>query len=272
MKAIPIAAAGDEVFLRRVDVIYKPKGQAGEYSEYATNPYDGCGNRCKYCYVPLVRHITRQKFDASADSRKDYLKRLQADTLRYRAAGVFPQVLLSFTTDPYHPFDTTLTRLTLLDLRDKGLAFCTLTKGGTRALRDLGLFRPDRDAFATSLTSLDASFQRKWEPGAADPDDRLRALRRFHERGIFTWVSLEPTLDVEASLAIVRETHGYVDLFKIGRANYCGEITRETDWKAYTLRMVDLCQRLGVKHYIKKDLQGFLPEGYPNALRVQQHH
>ena len=29
---------------------------------------------------------------------------------------------------------------------------------------------------------------------------------------------------------------------------------------------------LGVKHYIKKDLQRFLPAGYFNPLRIKQHH
>jgi hypothetical protein len=38
-------------------------------------------------------------------------------------------------------------------------------------------------------------------------------------------------LDVEASLAIVDATHEFVDLFKVGRANYLKEITRTTDWR-----------------------------------------
>jgi len=83
-------------------------------------------------------------------------------------------------------------------------------------------------------------------------------------------VSLEPTLDVESSLAIVEETHAFVDLFKIGRANYLKEITRTTDWRDYTLRMIDLCQKLGIKHYIKRDLQPYLRAGYHNPLRVPQ--
>jgi len=37
-----------------------------------------------------------------------------------------------------------------------------------------------------------------------------------------------------------------------------------------TERMIKLCARLGVAHYIKKDLQGYLPAGYSNPLRVQQ--
>jgi DNA repair photolyase len=146
-----------------------------------------------------------------------------------------------------------------------------LTKGGARALRDLDLFRPDRDAFASTLTTLDDQFSLKWERGAAMPRERIATLRAFHDRGIFTWVSLEPTLDCESSISIVEATHEFVDLYKIGRANYL-PMTSTTDWESYTHRMIDLCQRLGVKHYIKKDLQRYLPEGYDNPLRIPQHH
>ena len=30
-------------------IIYAPRGQAGEYSKLATNPYRGCGHKCAYC-------------------------------------------------------------------------------------------------------------------------------------------------------------------------------------------------------------------------------
>jgi DNA repair photolyase len=188
------------------------------------------------------------------------------------AAGITEQVMLSFTTDPYHPGDTELTRWTLQMLRSYRLGFCTLTKGGTRALRDIDLFRPDRDAFASTLTTLDDAFSRKWERNAALPADRVAALKAFHDHGIFTWVSLEPTLDIESSLEIVEATHGFVDLYKVGRANYLKELTRTTDWEMYTQRMIAKLTRLGKAHYIKQDLQKYLPAGYPNPLRVPQHH
>lgn len=251
--------------------IYEPRGQAGEYSALATNPYRGCGHACVYCYVPKILYMDRKEFDAGANLRPGYLDRLANNAARYKAAGITGQVMLSFTTDPYHPGDTTPTRRALEILRDHGLGFCTLTKGGTRALRDLDLFRPKRDAFASTLTSLDPAFSAKWERGAAPPADRIAALRRFHEAGIFTWVSLEPTLDVEASLRIVGETYRFVNLYKVGRVNYIG-ITKTTDWRDYTHRMIALLGGLGVAHYIKKDLQPFLPAGYPNPLRVPQHH
>lgn len=260
----------DGVSIKGCNYIYAPKGQAGEYSGLAANPYRGCGHKCAYCYVPNVIRMPRAEFDAGAIDRPNYLALLIKDAVKYQAAGITDQVMLAFTTDPFHPgANNILTRKVLEVLIDHGMAICTLTKGGSRALRDLDLFRPDRDAFASTLTSLDDEFSRKWERGATLPGDRIATLRKFHESGIFTWVSLEPTLDCESSLQIVRETHSFVNLYKIGRVNYL-PMTTTTDWKSYTERMIDLCQKMNVKHYIKKDLQGYLPVGYHNPLRIEQ--
>jgi len=49
-------------------------------------------------------------------------------------------------------------------------------------------------------------------------------------------------------------------------------MTKTTDWKDYTERMMVLCSELGVTHYFKKDLQQYLPAGYSNVLRQNQHH
>lgn len=159
------------------NMIYAPAGQAGEYAPLAANPYRGCGHKCAYCYVPNVLRMPRAEFDAGATERPGYLDLLRKDAAKYHANGSREQVMLSFTTDPYHPGDTTLTRAVIETLQAHDLAVCTLTKGGSRALRDLDLFRPDRDAFASTLTSLDDAFSLKWERGAADPKTAPRHFR-----------------------------------------------------------------------------------------------
>lgn len=250
--------------------IYAPRGQAGEYAKLATNPYRGCGHACAYCYVPLVLKMPRPQFDSGASPRPGFMDMLRKDAAKYKHMGVTEQVMLSFTTDPFNPFDVSLTRPTIETLKAHGLGFCTLTKGGGRALPFIDLFRPDRDAFASTLTSLDDAFSLKWERGAALPGDRIATLKAFHDAGIFTWVSLEPTLDTASSLAIIEHTHEFVDLFKIGRANYL-PMTKNTDWEEYTHRILELVNRLGVQHYIKQDLQKYLPAGYHNPRYVTQH-
>jgi len=245
-----------ELYARKYGHIYSPNGQAGEYSALATNPYHGCGHQC----------------DRGAAQRKGFtLAGLRRDAVKYRAAGITDQIMLTFTSDPYHPGDTELTRQTIEVLIEHGLAFCTLTKGGTRALRDLDLFRPHHDAFATTLTSLDDRFSLKWEPNAPVPSNRILALKRFHKAGIFTWVSLEPTLDADSSTEIIRQTHRFVDLYKVGRLNH-SKLTKTTDWKDYTERVIEVLAQVGAQAYIKKDLQPYLPGGYDNPLRVAQHH
>lgn len=261
----------DGYSVKGCNIIYHPKGQAGEYAPLATNPYRGCGHKCAYCYVPLVLKMQRKDFDSGATPKENFLERLVKDASKYQALGITEQVMLSFTTDPYHLFDTSLTTQVLLALQEYGLSFCTLTKGGKRALRDIDLFRPDRDAFASTLTSLDDSFSLKWEKSAALPKDRIDTLKKFHDKGIFTWVSLEPTLDTKSSLEIIQHTHEFVDSFKIGRANYLKDITRNTDWKTYTESIIELVNKLNVKHYIKKDLQKYLPANYHNPQYIQQH-
>lgn len=261
----------ETVALKGCSYIYAPRGQAGEYAPLATNPYRGCGHACAYCYVPAAVFLSRSVFDAGAVLRPKYLAGLRRDAAKYQRAGITEQVLLSFTTDPYHPGDTAPTRQTLEILTEHGMGFCTLSKGGQRALRDIDLFRSERDAYAATLTSLDEAFSRKWERRAATPADRIAALKAFHERGIYTWVSLEPVLDVEASLAIIRATHQFVDLYKAGRVNY-SKLTKQTDWHGYTDRLVDLLAQVGARAYIKHDLQPYLPPGYHNPLRVAQHH
>jgi hypothetical protein len=49
-------------------------------------------------------------------------------------------------------------------------------------------------------------------------------------------------------------------------------MTNTTDWEGYTHRIVELVQRLGVKHYIKHDLQPYLPAGYVNPRSIAQYH
>jgi hypothetical protein len=262
----------DGISIKGCSCIYAPPGQAGEYGPLACNPYRGCGHSCNYpCYVPLYTHQPRAEFNAGAVLRPNFIHNLRKDAAKYQAAGITEQVTLSFSTDPYHPGDTTPTRTVLEILIEHGLAFCTLTKGGTRALRDIDLFRPDRDAYAATLTSLDNRFSQKWESEAPLPGERVAALKFFHERGIFTSVSLEPVLDAEMTLAVVAATYPLVDLFKVGCLNH-SKLTRVPDRRDFTLRMLELFNRVKARHYIKRDLQPFLPPGYPNPMRIPQHH
>lgn len=241
--------------IKGCDYIYAPKGRAYEYSRLACNPYKGCGNGCLYCWVPKHLRMSRPDFD-NPQSRPDFISELAKDAKKYQYMGITEQVLLSFTTDPYNPLDKKLklTRQTIKILQAHGMSVCILTKGGSRALRDIDLFRPDRDSFATTLTTLDEKQSLKWEPHAALPQDRIGTLKAFYEAGIFPWVSLEPVFDTEQALQIIRETHSFINHFKVGKMNY---MELGIDWRKFYFDVTGLLDELRCDYYIKDDLRAY---------------
>lgn len=238
-------------------IIYETSGRAREYRELACNLYSGCDHACRYCYAPTVLKRKFEQFICSAP-RQDILRKLRLDAQAWAAEGETRQILLCFTCDPYQRTDVSheITRQAIQICHSFGLAVCVLTKGGARALRDLDLLTP-RDAFASTLTTLDAQQSGYWEPGGAPPDDRIETLRRFHERGIPTWVSLEPVLDPAETLEIIRRTHAFVDEFKVGVLNYHA-LAKTIDWRRFAHEARDLLESLGCRYYLKEDLRKYL--------------
>jgi DNA repair photolyase len=97
----------------------------------------------------------------------------------------------------------------------------------------------------------------KFEPHAALPIERFLALEEAHDRGIETWVSLEPVIDPSETLYIINRTHSYVDSYKIGKLNYRPE-AKKVDWTKFVREAVNLLESYNKKYYIKKSLQGHI--------------
>ena len=231
-------------------IIYRPKGRALEYSFLAANIYRGCSHGCKYCYAPAVLRMNLSGFSKNPQIRKNILKELENDADKYE--GTDERVLLCFTCDPYQPLSSCgITRSAIEILAKHKIPFQVLTKGGMRAVKDFDLYGPN-DAFATTMTFLDANQSLEWEPGAALPADRISAIKEAHWKyGIDTWVSLEPVIDPEQSLRVIDETHEFVNLYKIGRMNHRQS---DIDWRSFGQRAIELCEKHKTSYYIKDDL------------------
>jgi len=72
------------------------------------------------------------------------------------------------------------------------------------------LLSPGRIALQVSLTTIDAEFATKHEPGAPTPLERLGVLRRAHEAGLWTSVRLQPIIDIGHSLRALRAALPFV--------------------------------------------------------------
>jgi DNA repair photolyase len=247
-----------------MNVIYVPGPAAREYAHLGLNHYSGCSYGCTYCYMKAMgQKYKTLRFDQPR-AKLDVLRGLEADCRRL--AGTRERVHLCFSTDPYQPLDEKeeLTRKVLEMFRRYGIPFQVLTKGGLRALRDFDLYG-GVDLFGVTLTTLDRLQAERWEPEAAIPMDRVKSLQVAHGRGIRTWVSLEPVIDPDAALQVIRETHEVVDLYKIGRIAHT-DMGFSVNWRHFAVAVVGLCRSLGVKYYIKESLAKYLKAGdYENT-------
>ncbi len=237
-------------------VIYRPKGKALEYSELACNLYNGCIHGCRYCYAPRATFKDPTAFHKVSRPRPHIVERLRLEADKLNPAKT-PAILLCFTCDPYQPGDSDTTRQAVEALKARGLRVQILTKGGSRAIRDLDLLGSE-DCFATTLTFINAEDSKKWEPMAASPTERMMSLATAKERGIRTWVSLEPVIDPEQSLEIIDKTYEFVDLYRVGKLNHSPDIEQGIDWANFARRAVDLIAMYGKGYYIKKDLAAYL--------------
>ena len=234
--------------------IYSPGGRAAEYAALAVNHYTNCGFGCIYCYV---RNMPGQDFDKPPEPKSEQWFVEFCKKAKSIGGKTNARCLLSFTSDPYQPIDRDikLTRAVLRVLKENGLLFQVLTKGGTAACRDFDLYGKN-DLFGTTLTFLDDERSKQYELHAAMPADRIEAIIVAKTKCIFTWVSLEPVISTEASLQIIEQTHSIVDHYKLGILNYYK--IGNPDWRDYGIKALDLLHKFGNSYYVKQDLAKYL--------------
>lgn len=214
-------------------IIYEPKGKAREYSELAVNLYTGCSHACKYCYCPAISYKKLEDFAKDPKPRADILKKLEADAAKMK--GETRQVLFSFMSDPYQSDEAAaLTREALLILEKYEFKnVSVLTKAGPRAVRDFDILARNGWKFGSTLIFTKEADREKWEPGTPALLDRARAIRKAHEMGIFTWVSIEPVIDPHQAIKVIQALRHDVDFWKVGKLNHFPEIEKQIDWRDF---------------------------------------
>jgi len=101
-------------------------------------------------------------------------------------------------------------------------------RAAPKAVTDFDLYGHDGDRFGVTLTCDNPDDSKRFERYAALPDDRMAALKAAHDRGIATWVSLEPVLYPEQTLHLIDLTHDFVDHYGVGKLNTVGKgLTQE---------------------------------------------
>jgi len=237
----------------KLRIIYQPRGRAREYAPLAANLYNGCGNGCRYCYVPAIMKIDRETFNAGANIRDRIIKKLDLDLRDMQKWEKTPPIYFSFTTDPYNHLDREiqLMRSAVKMIKEYGFRIQILTKSGLYAARDFDLLDKE-DTVASTLTFMDPTKSQYWEPRAELPKQRIELLKRAKEKGFRTWVSLEPVIEPDETMACIDASHEYVDLYKVGKLNH---YKTDIDWHKFGEEVQEKLIGLNKEFYIKDDLK-----------------
>ena len=235
-------------------LIYEPQGKAAEYAQRALNIYKGCQHACRYCYGKRrLSAIQKAEYNTNPNPKEGFISKLRKQAAKLPPDT--PEILLSFLGDVYQPaeMELRLTREAIEILIENDLPFTILTKGGLRAVRDFVLLEGYPKArFGTTLIFTEQKRADYWEPGAATIANRITAIQIAHNRGIKTWVSLEPVINPEQALDLIYQLHPFVDHWKIGKINYHTGI--DVDWIAFREEATELLDRLGADYYLKQSL------------------
>ena len=236
--------------------IYKPKGRAAEYGDYALNIYTGCSHSCTFCFGPNVLRRERDAFHNVVKPRENIVEGVRE---QLKQNGMKNQLIhLCFVCDPYpNGHDSSITREIIKVIKASGNHVQILTKNGVDARRDFDLL-DENDWFGISYSGYETKefyYGAIAEPGASTPAERVKALELAKTMGINTWVSCEPVMNAENVLTFIERTD-FVDLWKVGKLNYYPSLI---DWYKFGHDVEKLLTKKslakGCRFYIKESLR-----------------
>lgn len=238
-------------------VIYKPKGKAGEYAAWACNLYVGCSNDCEYCYckrgvLGSVMGGTEPRLKAGlgdeAHALDVFMKECNAHIDELRKDGLF----FTFSSDPMLKETKKLNWECVKYAAFRGIKCDILTKradfldDGTLDIRGTeGTVR-----WGFTLTGADAL-----EKNASPTSERIRTMQVLHSRGFKTFASIEPVINPARAVEILESTKWSCDQYKVGLMS---GVKGNFYWRNEVQSMYDAFRRSGKDVYFKNSLTEYI--------------
>lgn len=235
---------------------YQPKGPAGEYAAqgYGLNLFKGCRGGCIYCYrehgiisksiggdTPVL--LKKYKDEAAA------LTRVANDLVNHKnelvaADGVFA----TFTSDPGQEATFPLFKQAFDLIIDAGVPVKMLTKFTSWVNTPEGQELLAKGA-STGLLAVGFTLtgHDELETGASPNADRVAAMKSIHSMGIKTFASIEPVIDQQTSLDMVKAAAGYCDMFLVGlESGPNRHVLTDDEVSNMSHQMIDVVRSCGV--------------------------
>jgi len=250
--------------------------------DYSINPYTGCQYNCVYCYIHGSRYGRGGELAVKVNSPNVLEKQLS----RAERLGERGFILISSATEAWQPAEERyeVTRRCLEVIKRHRFPVHCLTKSPL-ILRDLDILEEiDKRAILPgdlrnnvgrgvlitfSLSTLDPEISRIFEPGAPDPLERLKAMRRVKDVGFKAGVAYIPVLPFISDTE--EELEKMIEAAKEFEADYVfvGALTLYGSGKELYYRVLERCFPEHLPKYGRLYLRRGEPElGYRRKLET----
>ncbi len=239
-----------------------------EYADFCLNHVEGCSHGCRYpCYAYMMKkrcgviktyeEWCRPKIVSNA------LELLDKEIPKYKSKIKY--VHMCFSTDPFMYDQEQVGELSLkiIDkLNTNGIRCTVLTKGVyPRELADRNGCSVNNE-YGITLVSLNEDFRKEFEPNSASFRERIKSMKLLHDKGVKTWVSMEPYPTpnlIKQDLMKILEAVSFVDKIIFGRLNYSVKssefrYTKEF-YNSLALVVIKFCKKNKINYHIKQGTQ-----------------
>ena len=244
--------------INRKTMLYKT---GVEYGDYTVNHVVGCSHGCVYpCYAYMMSHrfgkaktIDDWCKPAICDNALEILKKELP-----RLSSKIKSVQLCFSTDPfmYNVEEIKCLSIDIInEINSYNIPCYVLTKGILP--HELGKLSKI-NWYGITYVSYKEEFREKFEPGASPLEERLMALKKLHESGCKTWISIEPYPTpniIEQDLNVLLEKIKFVDRIVFGRLHYNKAVSSYNDYKEFYNNcariVIEFCEKHNIDYHIK---------------------
>ncbi len=247
--------------ITRKTLLYK---SAVEYADYCVNHVEGCSHGCTYpCYAMMMK-----KRCGIIKNYQEWIKpKIVGNALELLDKEIpklkhkIKAVHLCFTTDPfmYKMKEVSDLSLKIIERLNRDDIKCTvLTKGiYPEALSNTAKYAENNE-YGITLVSLDDEFKKKFEPGSAPFEKRIRGLEYLSNQGLKTWASMEPYPTPNLSqqnLGKILDRLRFVDKLVFGKMNYNVQTSEFKDKNGFyencADQVIEFCQSNDIRYHIK---------------------
>ncbi len=163
--------------------------------DYAINPYLGCAHKCQYCYAVFMKRFTghTEPWGEFVDVKINAPEILEHQLKRLKRKN---NISFGTVCDPYQPVEVKyyITRKCLEKLVYFGHTVSILTKSDL-VLRDLDILKKLKEIeVGFTITTLNIKATKIFEPNAAAPQKRFKAVKILSQNKIPTWIFNAPVL------------------------------------------------------------------------------